>query len=167
MTVINRLNAKKNEFQSQYDALAYSSVPKSTLKKKIEIINDLIAAYQSTSSPFSLSEAEGILNQQVGFKEQKEKVLNSLKIKSYCERNNVQRDPLVLFLVGPPGVGKTTFAKLLAQALKKEIFMVALGGVSDISLLLGSNENSLGTEVGQLTKALIETKTHNPLILLD
>src|SRR4051794_28645484 len=167
MTVIERLNAKKSEFQSQHDALAYSSVPKSTLKKKIEIVNELITAYQSTSSPASLSEAEEILNQQVGFEEQKKKILSSLKIKGCCERNSIQRDPLVLFLVGPPGVGKTTFAKVLAQALKKEFFMVALGGTSDSSLLLGSNENSLGTEVGQLTKALIETKTHNPLILLD
>src|SRR4051794_8317012 len=122
MTVIERLSAKKNEFQNQHDALAYSSVPKSILKKKIEILDELIAAYRSTSSPASLSEAEKILNQQVGFEEQKEKILNSLKIKSYCEQNNFQRSPLILFLVGPPGVGKTTFAKVLSQALKKEFF---------------------------------------------
>ncbi|CAI2194421.1 4306_t:CDS:2, partial [Funneliformis geosporum] len=155
-------------FQNQHDSLAYSSVPKSILNKKIEILDELIAAYHSTSSPASLSETEKILNQQVGFEEQKQKVLNSLKIKSYCEQNDFRRSPLVLFLVGSPGVGKTTFAQILAQALKKEFFMVALGGMSDSSLLLGNNESSLGTNgVGQLTKALIETKTHNPLILLD
>jgi ATP-dependent Lon protease len=166
MTVIERLEAKKNEFQSQYDNLTYSSVPKSILKKKIEILNELIAAYHSVASSASLSEAEEILNQQVGFEEQKKEILDSLKIGGYCKRNNFQRDPLILFLVGPPGVGKTTFAKILARALKKEFFMVALGGMSDSSLLLGTNENS-GTEVGQLTRSLIETKTHNPLILLD
>ena len=167
MTVIERLNAKKAEFKSQHDALTYSSVPKSILKKKIEILDELIAAYQSTSSPTNLSEAEEVLNKQVGFEEQKKKILNSLKIEGYCERNNVQRDPLVLFLVGPPGVGKTTFAQILAQALKKNFFMVALGGMSNSSLLLGTSESSLGTEVGQLTKALTETKTQDPLILLD
>ncbi|CAI2184496.1 7605_t:CDS:2 [Funneliformis geosporum] len=163
MTVIERLEVKKNEFQNQHDSLAYSSVPKSILKKKIEILDELIVAYHSTASPANLSETEKILNQQIGFEEPKQQVLNSLKIQSYCEQNGFQRSPLVLFLVGPPGVGKTTLAQILAQALKKEFFMVALGGMSDSSLLLGNNDNG----VGQLTKALIETKTHNPLILLD
>src|ERR1700733_3949957 len=113
MAVIERLNAKKNEFQSQYNALTYSSVPKSILEKKIKILDELINAYGSTSSSVSLSEAEKILNQQVGFEEQKKEVLKKLKIKGYCERNNIRRDPLVLFLAGPPGVGKTTFAKIL------------------------------------------------------
>ncbi|CAI2181152.1 20285_t:CDS:2 [Funneliformis geosporum] len=168
MTVIERLNTKKNEFQNQHDSLAYSSVPKSILKKKIEILDELIAAYHSTASLASLSETEKILNQQIGFEEPKQQVLNSLKIKNYCEQNDFQRSPLVLFLVGSPGVGKTTLAQILAQALKKEFFMVALGGMSDSSLLLGNNESYLGTNgVGQLTKALIETKTHDPLILLD
>ena len=99
--------------------------------------------------------------------QQKKEILDSLKIGGYCERNNFQRDPLILFLVGPPGVGKTTFAKILARALKKEFFMVALGGMSDSSLLLGVSESSSGIEVGQLTKALTETKSHDPLILLD
>jgi ATP-dependent Lon protease len=114
-----------------------------------------------------LAEVEEILNQQVGFEEQKEKVLNSLKIKDYCEKKNVKKDPLIFCLVGPPGVGKTTFVQLLAQALNKKLFTVALGGVSNCSVLLGTNESSLGTETGQLTKALTETQTCDPLILLD
>jgi ATP-dependent Lon protease len=147
MKVIERLEAKKLELESQHGTLAYSSVPKSILEKKMRILDELIATYRSTSSSANLSEAEKILNQQVGFEKQKRKILNSLKIKDYCERNNVQRDPLILFLVGPPGVGKTTFSKILAQALKKEFFMVALGGMSDSSMLLGTkgfdwNKNS-------------------------
>jgi len=167
MTVIERLKAKKNEFENQHDALTHSSVPKSTLKKKVEILDELIKAYQSTSTPVDLSKAEEILSQQVGFEEQKEKVLNSLKIKDYCENRNIKKDPLIFCLIGPPGVGKTTFAQLIAQALKKKLFIVALGGLSNSSFLLGTNEGSLGTEVGQLTKALVETKTCKPLILLD
>jgi ATP-dependent Lon protease len=147
--------------------LTYSSVPKSILKKKIEILNELIAAYQSTSSPVNLTDAEDMLNQQVGFEEQKEKVLNSLKIKGYCEKKNVKKNPLIFCLIGPPGVGKTTFAQVLAQALKKKLFAVALGGAENSSILLGTNEGSPGTETGQLTKALMETKTCDPLILLD
>src|SRR5579862_4381925 len=127
MTVNERLNAKKDELEERLsNSYQGGSQRGETLKYKIKKIKELIAAYQSSSPSVDLSEAEEILNQQVGFEEQKEKILNSLKIKGYCERNKVQRDPLVLFLVGPPGVGKTTFAKILAQALKKEFFMVAL-----------------------------------------
>jgi ATP-dependent Lon protease len=100
-------------------------------------------------------------------KEQKKKVLNNLKIKGYCEQKNVQKDALIFCLIGPPGVGKTSFARLLAQSLKKEFFLVPLGGISDNSLLSGANESSSGTEIGQLTKALIETRTCDPVILLD
>src|SRR6185437_2836418 len=142
MTIIERLETKKNEFQNQHDALTHSSVPKSNLKNKIEILDELIKAYKSTSTPADLSKAEEILSQQVGFGEQKEKVLNSLKIKDYCESRNIKRDPLVFCLIGPPGVGKTTFAQILAQALNKKLFVVALGGVSNSSFLLGTNEGS-------------------------
>ncbi|CAG8813418.1 1705_t:CDS:2, partial [Racocetra persica] len=138
-----------------------------TLEYKIKKINELITAYQSTSLPTNLAEAEQILNQQVGFEKQNEKILRILKIRGYCQQNNVQETPLILCLFGSPGVGKTTYARLLSQALKKEFFLVSLGGTTDTSLLLGASENSSGTEIGQLTKALTETKTHYPLILLD
>ncbi|CAG8628710.1 9824_t:CDS:2 [Ambispora leptoticha] len=169
MTIIEQLNSKKDELEERLNN-QYSgggSRRRDILKHKITKIEALIAAYHSTPPPVNLSETEEILNQQVGFEEQKEKVLNSVKIKNYCEHNSVKREPLILCLVGSPGVGKTTFARVLAQALKKEFFMVALGGMSDSSLLLGVSEDSSGTETGQLTKALVETKTCDPLILLD
>ncbi|CFW93238.1 Putative Lon protease [endosymbiont DhMRE of Dentiscutata heterogama] len=167
MTVLDRLNAKKTELQNQHNYLNHSSVTKITLRKKIKIINELIVAYQSTSPATNLPEAEEILKQQIGFERQNEKILNSLRIRNYREQNNVKKTPLILCLFGPSGVGKTTYARLLAQALKKEFFLVSLGGTTDTSLLLGASENSSGTEIGQLTKALTETKTHDPLILLD
>jgi ATP-dependent Lon protease len=137
------------------------------LQYKIKKIESLITAYQSTPSLTSLTEAEEILDQQVGFEEQKRKVLESLEIEGFCEHRNIRRNSFVLCLVGPPGVGKTSFVLLLAQALKKEFFSIALGGLSDASFLLGTSENSSGTELGQLAKALAETKKCDPLILLD
>src|SRR3954464_1903194 len=121
MEIINRLNAKKTELETRLNNLYHGgSNRRETLEYKIKKIEELIIAYQSTSAPVNLSEAEKILNQQVGFEEQKEKILNSLRIKGYCEQNNIQQHPQILCLIGPPGVGKTTFGQLLAQALKKE-----------------------------------------------
>ncbi|MEG7978892.1 MAG: AAA family ATPase [Mollicutes bacterium UO1] len=168
MEIIDRLNAKKDELGARLSNLYQGgSNRRETLEYKIKKLEELIVAYQSTSTPINFSEAEEILNQQIGFEEQKERILNSLKIAGYCEQNNVRREPLILCLIGPLGVGKTTFARILAQALKKEFFLVSLGGVSDNSLLVGANESSGGAEIGQLTKSLLETKSRDPLILLD
>jgi ATP-dependent Lon protease len=168
MSIIDRLNAKKNDLEERLsNTYQGGSQRGETLKYKIKKIEELITTYQSTSAQADLSEAEEILNQQIGFEEQKKKVLNNLKIKGYCEQKDVQKDALIFCLIGPPGVGKTSFARLLAQSLKKEFFLVPLGGISDNSLLSGANESSSGTEIGQLTKALIETRTCDPVILLD
>lgn len=125
----------------------------------------MITAYQSTSLPVNLVEAKEIFDQQIGFEEQKKGILERLEINE--RHHNIRRDPLILCLVGPSGTGKTTFASLLAQALKKEFFSINLGGLLDSSILLGTSENSSGTEIGQLAKALTETKKCNSLILLD
>src|SRR3954462_15847524 len=121
MEVINRLNAKMAELEKRLQNLYHGgSNRRETLEYKIEKIEELIAAYQSTSPPTNLSEAEAALSQQVGFEEQKKRILDSLKIADYCEQKNVKREPPILCVIGPPGVGKTTFGQILAQVLKKE-----------------------------------------------
>lgn len=158
-SIIENLINKKRELEERLGKLYQGgSQRRENLEYKINKIENLISAYQKNSPPLDLKEAELILNQQTGFSEQKKKILNNLKI---------QKNPSIIFLIGPPGVGKTSFAQLLAQALKKEFFSISLGGLSDSSVLVGASESSSGIEVGLLTKSLLETKTNNPLILLD
>jgi DNA polymerase III delta prime subunit len=167
--VIDRLNTKKLELEERLASQnqQWGSQRKEALQYKIKKIEELVVAYQSVASPVNLAEAKEILDQQVGFEEQKKKILESLEIERFRGLHNIQRTSFILCLSGPPGVGKTTFALLLAKALKKEFFSVALGGLSDASVLLGASENSSGSEIGQLTRALSETKKCDPLILLD
>jgi ATP-dependent Lon protease len=171
MRIIERLNNKKIELEERLSCLYQGgSQRRETLQYKIKKIKDLIEIYQSslkTSVSVNLSEAEQILSQQIGFKEQKETILNNLKIEDFCQKYNVRRHPQILCLVGPSGVGKTTFAQIFARSLKKKIFSITLGGLSDSSILLGTSENSSGTEIGQLTRSLVETKSSSPLILLE
>ena len=168
MEVIERLNSKREELEERLSNLYHGgSQRRETLQYRIKRIDDLIDAYESTPSPVDLSEAEEILNQQVGFEEQKKKILGFLETAEFRKLRNIQNCSLTLCFVGPTSVGNTTFAQFLAQALKKKFYSVSLGGLSDSSVLVGTSENSLGTEIGQLTKALAETKSHEPLILLD
>jgi ATP-dependent Lon protease len=72
-----------------------------------------------------------------------------------------------LCLVGPVGTGKTTFSQIISQALGKKYFPISLGGLSDSSVLVGNEANSPANNMGQLARALVETKTSDPVILLD
>jgi ATP-dependent Lon protease len=168
MEVLDRLNAKKEELKKILSNL-YSggSQRGGNLKHRIKRIDDLIDAYETINSSVNLLKAEEILNQQVGFEEQKKKILELLETTEFRESRNIQKSPLIFCLVGPIGVGKTTFAKIMSQALNKKLFSIALGGLSDASMLVGTSESSSGTEIGQLTKSLVETKTRDPLLLLD
>jgi ATP-dependent Lon protease len=162
--VIGRLNSKKIELEERLNNLYHGgSQRRETLEYKIKKIEELIAAYQSIPSPANLAEAKEFLNQHVGLEEQKKRILESLEIERFCELHNIQKNSSILCFVGPPGVGKTTFVSLLSQALKKEFFSVNLGGLSDTSILLGTSESSSGTEIGQLAKALVETKKYDPM----
>jgi ATP-dependent Lon protease len=167
MTILARLNAKREELENKCNSLTHSSVPKTILQNKIKTLNELINAYGSTNHPITLTESELILNQQVGFDEQKRIILEKLEITEFWEKRGVKGNPLILCLVGPSGVGKTTFAQIIAQALGKKFFSAALNGLSETSTLVGSENNSPANNAGQLMQALVETQTSNPVILLD
>jgi ATP-dependent Lon protease len=169
MEVIKRLINKKTELEKRWsNQYQGGSQRKESLEYRIKMIEELANSYQTISLlPSNVVETAEILRQQVGFEEQKKRILEESKIEEFSKKNEVQKSPLILGLVGAPGVGKTAFAKLLAQSLQKKYFLIALGGLTDVSVLTGKSENSSGSEAGQLAKALIETKTCDPVILLD
>ena len=70
-------------------------------------------------------------------------------------------------LVGPPGTGKTSFAKSIAKALGREYVRITLGGESDSSILKGHRKTYIGSYPGKIICALKEAKTENCVILLD
>jgi hypothetical protein len=87
MTIADRLKEKRKEFEEQYNALHYPSIQKNTLKKKVEILDELIVAYENyyNNSPPSLllDEVQKILDQPHGFEEQKQQLLNKLETEEY------------------------------------------------------------------------------------
>jgi len=81
-------------------------------------------------------------------------------------RSSSANAPVMLF-VGLQGVGKTSIAKSIAQAMGRKFIRVSLGAIGDVDVLRGQSKSIPGAEPGQIIKALVRTQSMNPIILLD
>lgn len=101
---------------------------------------------------------------QYGFKSVKQRILEYIAVQKKTKGNS--NSPIVC-LTGPPGVGKTFFAKNIAKAMGKRSTTISLGGMDEVVMLRGSQRGWVGSEPGLVIKAFIKTKTMNPIIILD
>jgi ATP-dependent Lon protease len=104
-----------------------------------------------------------------GMQEVKERIVeyvSSVILLKQRGKNALARTPILL-LVGLQGVGKTTLAISLAEALGRQFVRIALGGIGSTLELRGRSKAFPEAEPGQIIKALIKAKVRNPLILLD
>lgn len=98
-----------------------------------------------------------------GMKDIKERILEHIAVHNLTGGNA----PTIICLYGPPGVGKTSIAKSLAEAMGRSYTRISLGGVRDEAEIMGHRRTYVGALPGRLINALIKAKSSNPLILLD
>lgn len=117
-----------------------------------------------------MKQAERILKEDhYGMEQIKERILEFLAVRSLLAGSgkNRQGDSPILCLVGSPGTGKTSIAKSLARALKKEYIRISLGGVRDEAEIRGHRRTYVGALPGRIAAGLRQAGVGNPLMLLD
>lgn len=98
-----------------------------------------------------------------GLEKVKDHILEHLAVISHTKSKKGD----ILCFIGPPGVGKTSLARSIAEATGREFVRMSLGGVSDESEIRGHRRTYIGAMPGKLVQLLAKAKTKNPLILLD
>ncbi|MCD7725206.1 MAG: endopeptidase La [Clostridiales bacterium] len=166
---VEKLKAKKEVKEkirkeiSRYRNVSASGSETAVERAYIETLLELPWDKASKDSN-DLEQAEAILNRDhYGLDKVKERILEYLAVRALTGKGS---SPIIC-LVGPPGTGKTSIARSVAEALHKKYVRICLGGLRDEAEIRGHRKTYVGAMPGRITGALRQVGVKNPLMLLD
>lgn len=147
----------------RYEKLPAASAESGVIRNYLEWLVS-IPWTEKTQDRIDIAHAEEVLNRDHdGLEKVKERVLEYLSVRQLM---NSLRGP-ILCLAGPPGVGKTSLARSIAESLDRKFVRVSLGGVRDESEIRGHRRTYVGAMPGRIIQGMKKAGTTNPVFLLD
>ena len=157
--VKEKIRKEINRYKNVIGSSSESAVERAYIETMLELPWD-----KASRDSKDLAGAEEILNgQHYGLEKVKERMLEFLAVRMLTGKAGSQ----IICLVGPPGTGKTSVARSVAEALKKQYVRICLGGVRDEAEIRGHRKTYVGAMPGRVVAALKQAGVKNPLILLD
>ncbi len=148
---------------SRYETLPASSGESGVIRTYLDFLIDLPWS-EETDDTTDINKAENTLEKtHYGLEKVKQRIMEYLSVKLLTGKN----PQTILCLVGPPGVGKTSLAQSIAEALNRKFVKQSLGGVKDESEIRGHRRTYLGALPGRILQGMRSAKVLNPLFLLD
>ena len=182
---LGQISSTENDTKNMRDKVNRSPYPENIKKRALEEISRMestmnpqensitrgyldwllgIPYWQKTEDNNNIVNVENTLNKtHYGLEKVKERIIEYLAVRAKTPNS---KSPIIC-LVGPPGVGKSTLAKSIADALGKKFVKMSLGGVHDESEIRGHRKTYLGSMPGRIIKGMKTAEVVNPLFLLD
>ncbi len=147
----------------RYEKLPAASAESGVIRSYVEWLVS-IPWHEKTEDRLDINYAEEILNRDHdGLEKVKERIIEYLSVRKLM---NSLRGPIIC-LAGPPGVGKTSLARSIAETLDRKFVRVSLGGVRDESEIRGHRRTYVGAMPGRIIQGMKKAGTTNPVFLLD
>ena len=155
----NRLNTEINRFKS----CTVNSPESGIIRNYIDVLLNLPWNISSAEN-FDLERIHDVLeNSHFGLEETKSRIIEHIMVKLYTNRENVP----ILCLVGPPGVGKTSIARSIAEALNLKCVKISVGGVNDEAEIIGHRRTYVGAAPGRIMSSIEKVGVNNPVFIID
>lgn len=166
---LNNLNCNKNIYDrinneiKKYEIMPSMSPEVSSVRNYIDWMLSL--PWNNKKDDFSnLRQVKKELDKShYGLEELKERIIEYLAVKKQTNKLN---GPIIC-LVGPPGVGKTTFAFSIAKSIKRDFTKISVGGINDEAEILGHRRTYMGANPGRIIEGMKRAKSNNPVFLID